>query len=529
MIVYMNTLNLPASTGTQAAILGVLDRWISRKTHGGLTASASINAEPRQPPAGTELDVLVAGNASAGETVMGSVVFSQLDRKIRGRKWVVRVGFKIEANSAVTQVSVMGATSDYNVRAGTSPAFVTRPTVVRDLVKECGLVSPSPASEVCLLTPEKISEYVSELDNPAREYALILISPEPFSERFHAQPDDVIGQVAGMARVFAIPNKAHTQAVGEAVGKRFSAWNGAIRVLMPPLSNGYIADELILGEQLEVEKKRGKSPENHLLLLLTNRLNLSHYRHEIAPAHVRQHVLTLRLKALSAQTQGIAAQKQRLDVMQEQMELKESEIERLKKQYDNAYADWEEAETRAAEIPRLKAQIDTYEAVFEKAKGAGNALAPIAAPITSVADAIKAARERFGNQLAFSFNSKSDGEKSPYEEPREVMNAFEWLATTYYESKIGKRPCPDLDADLYSKLPGWHYAGHQKETTMKGLSAWYQCLWQGRKLWIKEHLKGGATRSRRPEESIRIAFAWEPDAEKVVIGFLGQHQDNSKS
>jgi hypothetical protein len=129
-------------------------------------------------------------------------------------------------------------------------------------------------------------------------------------------------------------------------------------------------------------------------------------------------------------------------------------------------------------------------------------------------------------------NSKSDRDESVYDAPEDVFRAFEWLATVYFDSKAGKTQCPDLDKSLAEAIPGWHYSPHQKEATMKAHKEWYQCPWSGApngKLWIPEHLKGGAARSHRPEETIRIAFAWEPKACKVVVGFIGQHQENTTS
>ena len=33
----------------------------------------------------------------------------------------------------------------------------------------------------------------------------------------------------------------------------------------------------------------------------------------------------------------------------------------------------------------------------------------------------------------------------------------------------------------------------------------------------------------RPTETIRVAFAWDKEARKVIIGFIGQHQRNRNS
>ena len=103
--------------------------------------------------------------------------------------------------------------------------------------------------------------------------------------------------------------------------------------------------------------------------------------------------------------------------------------------------------------------------------------------------------------------------------------AFEWLATNYYLARTKKQSCPDFDVDVAQSISGWSYSGHQKDATMKAHEEWYKCSYDGRRPWIPEHLKSGT--SRAAEEAIRIAFTWDEKTQKVVIGFIGQHQKNA--
>lgn len=532
MLVYANTLNLPAATGTHTAILGAVDTWLLSKTRNVLAASAYVNRPSVRLADGKELEVTLSGDGSLGEEVLGSVVFAHPDSNVHGRKWFTRIGFRIMHAGLGCSASVVLETSDISVQSGSSPVFATRPGVVLNLVQQCGLIKPSPEPTLYELTPENADALAVDVYRPDREYAIILLTKEPFEESYYAQPPHVLDQVVGLARVVTIPNKAHTRAISEILGRRFSAWNGAINIIMPPLRNGHIATILIDADQLRYETGRDRSPDRYLLYRLTHRLNLPNYRQEITAGAVRQHSLNLRLSALKAEQQSNEQLQQMLDLLQSKLVHTEAEISRLKDENAKAWAEWEEADQRSAEVTRLKSQIATYREAFKAIKTEGRLGSQSGVPITSVADAIEAARTRFAGYLVFSLNSKSDGDDSLYEEPEDVLKAFEWLATVYFGSRTGKTPCPDLDKNLAEAIPGWHYTPHQKEATMKAHKEWYQCPRPGatnEKLWIPEHLKGGAARSRRPEEAIRIAFTWEPAAKKVVIGFIGQHQENSKS
>ena len=146
----------------------------------------------------------------------------------------------------------------------------------------------------------------------------------------------------------------------------------------------------------------------------------------------------------------------------------------------------------------------------------------------SVTDAIQRATAAFANEICFRFNQQSEDGNSPYRYPEEVWLAFEWLAGTYFKARTKKQSCPDFDASIRAAISGWSYSGHQNESTMKANKAWYQCTaFDGRKVWIPEHLRSG--NGRDAEEAIRIAFTWDEQSQKVIIGFLGQHQRNTHS
>ncbi len=532
MLVYANALYVPAPTGSPNSILAAVDSWLLFKTCKALTANAQVNKPSVRLRDGKELEVILAGDSALGQDALGCVIFSHPDSIVSGRKWFTRIGFRHSPTAKANMVTVVLETSDISVHAGSSRVFATRPGVVRALVQNCGLVAPSPEALVHELNADNVSAFADDVYRSDRQYAIILISREPFSERYFVQPSAVLDHVCGLARVVAIPNKAHTKTISDEIGRRFSAWGGAINVIMPPLRNGFVPSQLVTAEQLQFETGRDKSPADYLLYVLTHVLNLPNYRREITAASVRQHALGLRLADLDRQQEGAKQLAVRLSVLQQQLDQKQAEIDRLYDENAKVWAEYESSEQRASVIPGLQAQILSYRQAFEKLKKEGRLEGEVPAPVSSVAQAIELAQGVFAAQLTFSFNSKSEDVESPYDEPEEVFAALRWLATTYYESKISTRECPDLDKNLAETVPGWHYSQHQKKATMQAHKEWYQCPWADApngKLWIPEHLKGGAARSRRPEETIRIAFAWEPAVRKVVIGFIGQHQENTKS
>ena len=142
-------------------------------------------------------------------------------------------------------------------------------------------------------------------------------------------------------------------------------------------------------------------------------------------------------------------------------------------------------------------------------------------PIKDVRTAVAVAREKFADKLLFQPNSKSAIEDNPYERPKEVWAALEWLATTYYRSKMGEEKVARFAPSLL-KACGWRYSGNQSQMTMRKYESWYKTTLNGKDYWLKSHVGTGSNKD--PRYTIRIAFDWDKERQVVVIGYIGQHQ-----
>jgi hypothetical protein len=153
--------------------------------------------------------------------------------------------------------------------------------------------------------------------------------------------------------------------------------------------------------------------------------------------------------------------------------------------------------------------------------------APIEAAqaIESVGGALDRVLSEHNGRIVVSLNSASDRD-TPFSAPEDVYESLCFLATTYYESKTGARPCANLDHAL-RELTGWSYEAHQSPTTLGKHKSEYECSWDGRKHILKAHIGTGV--SKDPRHTIRIAFAWDEKRKVVVIGYVGQHQSTDKT
>ena len=188
-----------------------------------------------------------------------------------------------------------------------------------------------------------------------------------------------------------------------------------------------------------------------------------------------------------------------------------------------------ELDSKTKENHELKFQNDSFIEAFKTRKDGSQdmAAAENQIPVESVDEAMKRARQAFEDQLVFALNSKSTKSGSPFQPAPETLKAFQWIATTYRDSKMGKGAGQDLNLEVQGSMPGWSFTPRQTGAATGPYKEWYQCQHNGTTYPVHEHLKFGSRRCA--EDTIRIAFTFCSEMEKVVIGFIGQHQKNSKS
>ena len=144
----------------------------------------------------------------------------------------------------------------------------------------------------------------------------------------------------------------------------------------------------------------------------------------------------------------------------------------------------------------------------------------------TVRDAVARAEKLFPDRLAVALNSKSD-KRSQFQKPQEVFDALAWLATDYHHRRANPGGSPDFDKLLKEACPGWSYKSSQTEITREQFEQWYTTNWEGTTYDLSPHLGKGT--SYDPQNTIRIAFAWDDERRRVVVGYIGMHQRNRKS
>ena len=131
------------------------------------------------------------------------------------------------------------------------------------------------------------------------------------------------------------------------------------------------------------------------------------------------------------------------------------------------------------------------------------------------------AQEQFPRQLVFRLNSESWVNGNPFEDPQAVADALEWLASSYYAARQGDMDFGQLNDSLY-RACRWKYSNNQHDRSFFQNEGHYRMLVNGKAYYLNETIGKGV--GEDAVNTIRIAFYWDRQRERVVIGYIGQHQ-----
>ncbi|HZZ56484.1 MAG TPA: hypothetical protein VFE31_01545 [Opitutaceae bacterium] len=387
-------------------------------------------------------------------------------------------------------------------------------TLVRDFRATSGGVPLSGAPIQLKAVEQDLKKFIAWLESPKRSHPIVLVSVHRQSSRPLINPRELADHLAGIAHVIVAESPGVSSGLSKLLPRWLTCFDGAVRVYWPGFrrSSRTVDHRLWTVDDLahpSLEFDSGRFADRVLAAIA----NVSVY--SISPRYCSwERLQAIDRARVIAEAKGSEKWEELATAYSTDNEAKEARIAQLERELDEAgQALFKEQQLTAA-----------LHAALEERKVGRVALSEEQLPVTSVADAIARAKVGFSQQLVFALNSRSD-EKSPFGKPEEVWMAFEWLATNYFSARMKVQGCADLNSDVSQAISGWSYSGHQKEATMKGNEEWYKCSYDGRRIWIPEHLKSGT--GRAAVEAIRIAFVWDEHTKKVVVGFIGQHQKNA--
>ena len=139
----------------------------------------------------------------------------------------------------------------------------------------------------------------------------------------------------------------------------------------------------------------------------------------------------------------------------------------------------------------------------------------------SVDEALEKSKTCWPGAFAYAFNNRSEPRGYPFKDGDQFFRGLQFLATTFRDAMAGRRDCPDL-VTACKEESGLNYSPNQSPSTMGEFPEYYRTRYEGEDVPLTRHL--GRGNNKDPRLSFRLAFYYDKDRDKVVLGYLGQHQ-----
>jgi len=467
-----------------------------------------------------------------------SWVLKFADEKIRGRQWIVEAGVKLQEDRLDLSCVVK---TDESSTLVASPVIASQPRLIRYVLsnvqnaKDAAFASSVPGTDIKAVGKDVDSYHglLAEIERKNREEPLVLVSPTKDGEYLLA-PEELQERLFGLAQVVKVFVGFNSYEMAGVLGKQRSAWGGAINILYGPTANGRVPARYFLSNEIAAWGETPYERIPQVLALITNRTNIPHLRRHIRPDGVVQLSLRRRMQAARASSEQMSAAQLRAALEDATRQAAEHA-----KYFDELVDENSQLETNLAvfkddledarnELSKKDYTIQSLKDQLNRASGdrptagieAEELVELVAAdkPPTPI-DCLGVVEKIYGDRCTVLPSAKSSAEKADgFMYGRQLLELLKRLLTEYRDALM-----EGGDNKARGVFGRSEYAAKESETVMnnKAMRRERTFDYEGQKVEMFRHLKIGADDDAT--KTIRVHFHWDPDREKIVIGYCGEH------
>lgn len=349
-----------------------------------------------------------------------------------------------------------------------------------------------------------VSKFKDLLLDRERRLPVVVMSPDPFTDRLTTDPTKLATTLSGTAIVAVLGTKWATFALTDEVGKQFSCFNGAIRIYWPRFSLD--ADPFFHRLWLPADVARSEQGQGFAVELLRVIAPAAAFRF-VEPEKVRSY----RRRADQARLDSLKAEKSSdytevFDLWDKETKKNEELLRRI--------------EDLTSENATLRENFDAVWTVAPKPDDAPSveATAQGMVEVSTVEEAVKEA-ERQTKHLHFLPDAMKSAQDSPFKQPQKALSALlaiDEVARGWLLSLKGKKGAFE---DL-----GFDYADDISKTTRGKYGKEYTYRYEGENTSFEPHITIGA---KQPDKCLSIHMHWDENRRRVVIAHVGRHKSNT--
>ncbi|BCV65684.1 hypothetical protein TUM17387_10430 [Shewanella carassii] len=212
-------------------------------------------------------------------------MFSNPDSDVHGRQWITEIGIRVESDGVL--FTTLLETSDISTQVTDIPQS-SRPKVVKYLQNNCNISKDTIGLGLKNISndEEVFRALLAELERPERKHPVVLVSCDSSGKPL-LNPRSLQEQLIGLAQVVVCDQSVDSWEMERALGRRYSAWGGAINVIFPIRNRSVCPRRLLLVEHLEELKSNDKYLIGELLSIITHTTNGYRKRLHFSPTDVR--------------------------------------------------------------------------------------------------------------------------------------------------------------------------------------------------------------------------------------------------
>ena len=523
MLVYANEFYLKPDANDLANLKRAIKEWLGNKIGEAFSFTRIIPfAEPftvRDPKTGIN-EVMIFGTPDEAPDYCLSINYRHNDASVHGRAWFTRIGIERAEPGAPFRVTILLETADVSPQVAAHTVTPSQPGIVHAILERCDLDERTPGASIRVLTAGKVERFREIVADPQRYHAILVISPDDFTENPSVDVAKLQQRLVGLAQIYEIKDKREAWKLRDLLPPYHTAWDGSV-TLITPARFGSAYGRVYRQDEIEAICHDSNVPfERYLFSDLTHRFNLPKSRRHISDDVVGRRLVAFKLARLREQATGVEGLEDIVESYEEDRDKAKRHAEDLEYKLlaaeDAIEQIRDEKETLEKQIRTL--QFHLKQARQNAAEGISNSVVAEESAPANLPELAELIPLRLGDKLILTNHAKKTLNNSPFEDVERAWAVFNTLATEFHAAFTGELRMQDAIEQLQQCSA--KYAGNQSEITA-GMKDGYERIHNGRKYKLIKHI--GLGTARDPRYCFRLYFEWEPEERKIIVLHAGEH------